>query len=312
MRFNITLLQLETFAAVCETGSTVSAARKLYTSQSSISKTLTRLEENLGFPLFVHQRGKTELTDAGQIFAASVNTLLDNLDDGIRAARSAAQSLQPTLRVAASTYLAHDLIKDYTKLHPSIYLNLSLYPEQYLKQMLTSREVDMILSTAPGAYAPSIYKWIPLMNCEVLVVLPATHPLARQKTVALRSLENESFICNNIGLNADFLRQMFHRDNCSIKHLLECNDDRIFMDYLDQQERLTFLPSYALVTTPRNPGVRELRIEGSLPQQQFGFVYLQDVPPSDQLSDFIQYSLKYCAELEREANSLLDSGDWAH
>ena len=253
-----------------------------------------------------------ELTDAGQVFADSVNALLDSLDDGIRSARLAAQSSQPALKVAASTYLAHDLIKDYMKLHPSIYLNLSLYPEQHLKQMLANREVDILLSTNPGAYAPSIYKWIPLMNCEVMVVLPASHPLARQKAAALRSLENESFICNNIGLNADFLRQMFHRDNCSIKHLLECNDDRIFTDYLDQHERLTFLPSYALVTTPQNPDVRELRIEGSFPQQQFGFVYLQDAPPSAQLSDFIEHSLRYCADLEQKANALLDSGDWTH
>ena len=310
MRFNITLLQLETFAAVYETGSTVSAARKLYTSQSSISKTLTRLEENLGFPLFVHHRGKTELTDAGQILADTFNALLDGLDEGIRSARLVSQTPQPTLKIAASTYLAHDLIKDYTKLYPSFYLNLSLYTEQHLKQMLTDREVDIILSTTPGAYTSSMYKWIPLMNNEVLAVLPSSHPLAHQKAVTLRSLENESFICNNIGLNADFLRQMFHHDNCSIKNLLECNDDRVFTDYLDSHERLTFLPSYALITTLRNPSIRELRIEGSAPQQQFGFVYLQDTPPSGQLSDFIQHSLKYCADLEQKANALLNSDDW--
>lgn len=307
MRFIITLLQLETFSAVVESGSTVEAARRLYTSQSSISKTLTRLEENLGFSLFARQHGKMELTDAGEMFAGSVRSLLDGLEDGIRDARLMAQSAQPDLRIAASTYLAHDLIKEYVKLHPTAYLNLQLYPEQHLKQMLANREVNLILSTDPSSFSSSIYKWVPLMSCEVLVVIPTGHPLAQEERISLRALEKESFVCNNIGLNADFLRRMFHRNHCYIKHLLECNDDRVFTDYLDQHERLTFLPAYALITTPRQPAIRERRIEGSHPRQQYGFVYLHDAPPPAELMDFIERAQDYCADLERKIQAFFEA-----
>lgn len=309
MRFIITLLQLETFSAVVECGSTVEAARKLYTSQSSISKTLSRLEDNLGFPLFVRQHGKIELTDAGQIFAKTVDSLLNGLENGIRDARLMAQSTQPDLKIAASTYLAHDLIKEYAKLHPSTYLNLQLYPERHMKSMLANREVDLILSTDPDSFSSSIYTWVPLMSCEVLVVIPVNHPLSQETRISLQSLEREPFICNNIGLNADFLRRMFHQSHCSIKHLLECNDDRVFEDYLDQHERLTFLPAYALITTPRNPAIRERRIEGSHPRQQYGFVYLHDAALQPELVEFVEQSQAFCADLEQKIQALFETGD---
>lgn len=305
MRFTITLLQLETFCAVVDSGSTVTAAQKLFTSQSSISKTLSRLEENLGVSLFIRQHGKLELTDAGRNFATSVSSILNQLEDSIQDTRLIAQAAHPALRMAASSYLAHDLVLDYSKAHPSTHVNLQLYQERHLKQMLTNKEVNLILSTSPDSYSSSIYHWVPMMSCEVLVVIPSGHPLSSKSPILFQDLEHEAFVCNNIGLNSDFIRQMFKANHMHLSNLLECNDDRIFMDYMNQYKCLTFLPAYALVTTERHPSAREVRISDSKTVQHFGLVYRSDAPSSPELEDFIAHAQQFCARLEEQTNHFL-------
>lgn len=305
MRFTLTLLQLETFCAVVESGSTVAAAQELFTSQSSISKTLSRLEENLGASLFVRQHGKLELTEAGRSFAASVTSVLNQLEEGIQDARLIAQSNHPTLRMAASSYLAHEIVLNYNRKRPAIHLSLQLYQERYLKQMLTNKEVNLILSTAPDNYASSIYRWIPIMSCEVLVVIPAGHPLFEKEHILFHDLENQDFVCNNIGLNSDFIRRMFKSNHSHLSSLLECNDDRIFADYMSQYKRLTFLPSYALVTAQSPPAAREVRISDSKTVSQFGLAYLADAPLPPELTGFVVFAKQFCTSLEERTERFL-------
>ena len=61
-----------------------------------------------------------------------------------------------------------------------------------MKSMLTNREVDLILSTDPASVSSSIYKWVPLMSCEVLVVLPADHPLAQEDRYLYKHLSRNT------------------------------------------------------------------------------------------------------------------------
>lgn len=62
------LLQLQYFRAIATYGSMSRAAQMLFVSQPTLSVTMTRLEESLGFSLFVRQKGKLTLTPAGLQF----------------------------------------------------------------------------------------------------------------------------------------------------------------------------------------------------------------------------------------------------
>ena len=52
------------------------AAKKLYVSQSSLSQYLTRLEQELGTPLFLRTRGELVLTPAGELYAQAAKKVL--------------------------------------------------------------------------------------------------------------------------------------------------------------------------------------------------------------------------------------------
>ena len=78
------LTQLRYFAAVARTGNISRAAQELYVTQPNLSKSIARLEEELGVPLFDHRKGKIVLNDYGRCFLASVNLSLGELENGVR------------------------------------------------------------------------------------------------------------------------------------------------------------------------------------------------------------------------------------
>lgn len=73
------LRQLEHFVTTADFGSTRRAAETLYTSQSSVSKNISMLEEELGVTLFVRSNRGVSLTEAGREFYGQAHTVLQNV-----------------------------------------------------------------------------------------------------------------------------------------------------------------------------------------------------------------------------------------
>src|SRR5258708_37440467 len=80
---------LRSFLAVAERGGFGAAATKLHLSQSRVSAHIAGLEELLGFALFERRVRPTALTEPGRIFASHAREALEQLEEGIEAARAA-------------------------------------------------------------------------------------------------------------------------------------------------------------------------------------------------------------------------------
>ena len=71
------LEQLRVFAAVADEGSFTGAARRLYISHSTVSRTVTALEEELGVRLVERDNRFIALTKAGTVLREEAESLLD-------------------------------------------------------------------------------------------------------------------------------------------------------------------------------------------------------------------------------------------
>ena len=86
------LEQLRVFAAVADEGSFTGAARRLYISHSTVSRTVTALEEELGVRLFERSSREFRLTEAGEALLPQAQSLLaaaEKIKDGMKNARPA-------------------------------------------------------------------------------------------------------------------------------------------------------------------------------------------------------------------------------
>ena len=78
------LLQLKYFLEVARLEHMTEAARSLHVTQSSLSKTIGRLEEDLGVPLFDRVGRKLRLNEFGSRFYLRAERALFELEQGSR------------------------------------------------------------------------------------------------------------------------------------------------------------------------------------------------------------------------------------
>ena len=81
------LSQLRYFITVAELGNMSKAAETLFVSQPNLSTSISRLEEEVGVPLFDRRRGKISLNQNGELLLKSVKQAVDTLDAGVQAVR---------------------------------------------------------------------------------------------------------------------------------------------------------------------------------------------------------------------------------
>ena len=85
------LEQLRAFAAVADEGSFTGAARRLYISHSTVSRTVTALEEELGVRLVERDNRFIALTKAGETLREEAEQLLSAADTAAARVRAAAK-----------------------------------------------------------------------------------------------------------------------------------------------------------------------------------------------------------------------------
>lgn len=76
------LSQYKIFYAVAKAGNISKAAKELFISQPAISKSISKLEENLGVSLFTRNSRGVQLTVEGQVLFSHVSNAFDTLGRG--------------------------------------------------------------------------------------------------------------------------------------------------------------------------------------------------------------------------------------
>jgi len=93
------LSHLQYFQKLAEVGNFTHAAEELFISQPTLSVAISKLEEELGVPLFERTRSRVELTEAGREFSFFVNLALKNLESGIEIVREHAEKLNSEIKL---------------------------------------------------------------------------------------------------------------------------------------------------------------------------------------------------------------------
>ena len=80
-RVHLEIDQLVHFLKVTETENITRAGEELGLSQPAVSRSLQRLEEEIGQPLFERQSRKMVLTEAGEILVSRARQIMTIIDD---------------------------------------------------------------------------------------------------------------------------------------------------------------------------------------------------------------------------------------
>ncbi|HEU5401705.1 MAG TPA: LysR family transcriptional regulator [Terriglobales bacterium] len=193
------LYQLETFLAVAQEKSFSRAAQRLHRTQSAISQTISRLEEELGETLFDRSSRDGTLTDAGHLLVEYSEELLNLRSEAHDALAELRQLHQGKLVIAANEFTVLCLLpvlNEFHRLHPTIKIQVQRTLASQIQRLVVNHNVEFgILSFKPDD--EQLSSMVFYRDQLVFVVYPS-HPLANAKNVSIRDLGAESFVAHNV------------------------------------------------------------------------------------------------------------------
>lgn len=182
------------------------AADELRVAQPSLSRTIARLESELGAPLF-DRGGRLRLNDAGRLFRDHVERALGELDAGRRAVAESAGEGSGTVRLASETFLTlTGPLAAYKRAHPSVEVELHWSPAEDMARRLRAQDVDLCVASQP--ITAEGLESARLFDEPVGVAVPAGHPLAGRASVSVDELAGQPFVTARKG---HWLRRLLDR-----------------------------------------------------------------------------------------------------
>lgn len=187
-------LQLQYFRKVAELEHMTKAAEELHIAQPALSKTISRLEEDVGVPLFDRKGRQIRLNAYGKAFLRKVDTALQALEDGRKEVQDMAGLERGRIFVATTTHKCFsDAIGDFIARHPGARLHISQASETEKIGKLRKGELDLCI-TFPPIRQPDI-EGIPFLTERILLAVPHGHPFAGRSSIRLAEAAAEPFIC---------------------------------------------------------------------------------------------------------------------
>jgi len=258
------LRHLRYFVAVAEAGSlTVAAARKLHTSQPSLSRQIRDLESELGAQLLTRRARGIELTPAGRAFLDHARSVLAQVDAAAEAARRVAHPGKPCFVMGFLT--GHELTWMPEALQilrdelPNIDVMISSQYSPLLADGLSQGKIDAaFLRRERGA--PDLAFRL-LVKEPLVVVLPSNHRLAALKAISPQDLVGETFV--TVSGTAPVLRVIIDdylkRSGIDITPAHEADHLAMGMSLIASTRGVGLLPAYAQNFLPSSVTSRPLR-----------------------------------------------------
>lgn len=149
----MTLEQLRYFVGVAKLQHLGKAAKRMHISPSAVSHAISKLEDELGYRLFVNQGKNIVLSERGRLVLKEAEELLDQAQMFLENSQSETKELKGKLRIAATHFLSDEIIAEplavFSKNNPQVELELlSLRSFEVIRAVLKD-EADMGICFSP-------------------------------------------------------------------------------------------------------------------------------------------------------------------
>jgi DNA-binding transcriptional LysR family regulator len=192
------LRQLRYLVALADEQHFTRAAAREHIAQPALSQQIRRLEQELGIALVERTTRRVTITEAGRTLVARARRILSEVDAanaemqalaGVRTGRVTVGTMHTMGPVDVSLALAV-----FHERHPGVELTVREQSSGELAEMLRDDVLDLAFLSVTERMESHELGLHQLVSEELVVVLPAEHPLAGRGEVRMADLEDEHFI----------------------------------------------------------------------------------------------------------------------
>ena len=176
------------------TGTLTATAKKLGYTPSGVSRVITSLEEDFGFPLLIREKRGIQPTDNCKKIIPAIKVMLQNESNIFEISSSIRGIHTGTVTVGASASMYYrwltKMVKEYTSKHPGIKFNIIEGISSVFAEKLEEGTLDFcIMSKREGDF-----QWEHLCYDELVIWVNKNHPAASSGIIPISQLSKEKFV----------------------------------------------------------------------------------------------------------------------
>ena len=200
--------KIQALLLTIEKGSISAAAEQMNYTPSAVSRCIQSLERDLGVHLISRSRHGVEISSAGQMMLPELNRIIR--DEMLLKERAAqlTEGVSGTIRLGicypAFYPWVSSVMAAFKDLYPDINYVVRNGFSSELMEMVMQNEIDLCMISKREASCG----WVPLLNDEMVAILPLDHPLAASDTVPISIYAEEPYLDLHSGKNTDNARTL--------------------------------------------------------------------------------------------------------
>ena len=292
MNIDINIELLKTFYIVAKYKNITKASNELLVSQSTVSKSIKNIEEQLDCQLFTRSKKGVELTKEGEILYNSAEKVLNILNTDLKKITKT-----KAINILVGKVLADKVLVPYINLfqkkYPNIKINLSCTDIKGVKSKLKNDEVDIAI----GYYIEDLED-----NYEQKKISQELHPIfvcnnnykeLINKTIKVKELEKYPYIISSKGATTyQYALDFFQENNLDITPTMEILGTSLITQLVKNGLGISILTKEFIEEELKNQELFEIQLEKELETRHLTIITYKNKTLSKEINYLIDLLIK--------------------
>ena len=288
---------VQEYLTLLSVGNYLDAAEEMYTSPASLARHIKKLEEDLGFELFVPQGRSlvpSELAKAFTPFAEEIVHAQERCYNFLDTYQSKKPDMLRvgTLAVEGAAYHLPDLISAFLLANPQVSVEMYEGETKELCSMLFVNKLDLVFSFLPEEYRETTVHFSVVKDHMALFV-PMDYPLSSLRSVRLGKLNGMTFVPRpRHSFLSDFCNNLLRENDISYKMTFDPPSTANLLSMVASGSGISLMPKiaaeYLLGAFGKNTDIRVVDIEPEI-DTSVHLLYMANHNQTQQCKNFIHF-----------------------
>lgn len=277
---DINLNLYKIFYEVALSESISDASKKLFISQSAVSKAIKKLEEDLNTNLFYRNSKGVKLTEEGEELLFYVEEAFNNLDTAKRAMIESKTLNKGKISIGVpsqigSFYIFED-ITNFHKKYPNIEITIISKTTTQLLKLLEQHEIDFIIDTSPINTKIDNIIIQPLIEVKKCFVAKSDTSIDVDKINTIKDLANYPLVLPIKGTdNRKQLDKIFEKNNVELNDVINIHTSEMIAGSIKKDLGIGYIISDVVKDNVENGEFKIININEKLPKITINLIYIE-------------------------------------
>ena len=297
---NQNLSSYRIFYTVANSGNISRAAKELYISQPAISKSIQKLEENVGCKLFSRSSRGVVLTDEGRILYDHVSTAFETLTIGEEKLKRSIELGVGHLKIGVSAtlckYILLPYLKEFIRQNPHVSISISCQSTNQTLKLLEDNKIDIGLIGKPSSVKNIHFDFVEEIEDIFVATKDYLHNLRTRGITKDQILSSSTLmLLDKNNMTRQYIDNYLQDNQIPISETIDISNMDLLIDFARISVGVACVIKSFVSDDLSNGTLVEIPLGIPIRKREVGFAYKTSTKPSPSLSSFIRFYKNFSA-----------------